>query len=272
MNDLELIVVDDGSVDESIATLAQLAKQDSRVRLFSRANKGAPTTINEGIARARGKWIGILNSDDLYAVNRLQLMLEVLERTDASWGFSRVEVIDGSGHRAQSARADWYRDLQAEIQGWPTTGYALLKANVAISTGNLFFARRLFELVGSFRELELVHDWDFALRLLYHAEPVYVDQPLYCYRLHDQNTIGRIAQTTTDREVAFILRDFFLAVALDKPPNTLAPNAYTWPGYFEETVRRLDFQGRPYRSYLPSKQEWSFQVARAAAVTASPQA
>jgi glycosyltransferase involved in cell wall biosynthesis len=263
IDDLELIIIDDGSSDRSPAILTELVARDSRAQLFSRANKGAPATINEGISCARGKWIGIINSDDVYYSNRLELMLEAVERNGTDWGFSRVDFIDAEGKPAPDEQASWYRGIQSDIRSTPTVGYALLKHNMTITTGNLFFAYSLFDLLGPFRDLQLVHDWDFALRLLCRAEPVYVDQALYSYRLHEQNTIRKIAQTTTDREVNYVLRDFFLSVTLAKPANTLAPNPYTWPGYFEEVVQRLDFQSKPYSTYMPSQQERSFLQAQA---------
>lgn len=265
VDDLELIAIDDGSSDGSPAILADLAARDPRLHLLARANKGAPASINEGIARSRGKWIGIINSDDCYDARRLETMLEAVEGAGAAWGFSRVEFIDGSGNPAPSDVAQWYRDLQTDIWNWPSVGFALLKHNATITTGNLFFSRALFDAAGPFRELVLVHDWDFALRALRYAEPVYVDHDLYCYRFHHQNSIRSIAQTTTDREVAFVVRDFLLGVTLERPVNTLAPNPYTWPVFFEAVIDRLDFQGKPYHLYLPSQQELKVGRAQAAA-------
>jgi glycosyltransferase involved in cell wall biosynthesis len=265
VDDLELIAIDDGSSDGSPAILADLAARDPRIRLLARANNGAPASINEGIARSRGKWIGIINSDDCYDARRLETMLKAVEDARAAWAFSRVEFIDGSGKPAPSDTTQWYRDLQADIWNWPSVGFSLLKHNATITTGNLFFSRALFDAVGPFRELVLVHDWDFALRALRYAEPVYVDHDLYCYRFHHQNSIRSIAQTTTDREVAFVLRDFLLGVILERPINRLAPNPYTWPLYFEAVINRLDFQGKPYHLYMPSRQELQVGTAQAAA-------
>jgi glycosyltransferase involved in cell wall biosynthesis len=244
--DLELIVIDDGSSDRSCAVLSALAAQDARVRLVFRPNKGAPATINEGISLARGKWVGIINSDDLYAPDRLKRMLLSLESHDATWGFSRVELLDAAGAPAAAGSADWYREIQREIATWPTIGFSLLKHNVILTTGNLFFERCLFDLAGPFRELQLVHDWDFALRLLRHAEPVFVEEELYSYRLHGTNTIRSIPQSTTDREVGFVLRDFFLSVTAQRPRNSVAPSPYTWPDFFGDVIRRQHFQGCPY--------------------------
>src|SRR4051812_16613935 len=80
LDDLELIVIDDGSSDRSRAILSSLAAEDARLRLICRTNQGAPATINEGIGLARGKWVGIINSDDLYASGRLEHMLKFLEK------------------------------------------------------------------------------------------------------------------------------------------------------------------------------------------------
>ena len=258
LHDLELIIIDDGSSDRSRAILAECAAGDQRVRLYMRSNKGAPATINEGVRLARGKWIGIINSDDAYAPHRLELMLQSLERSGATWGFSRAEFIGETGGSARPQDADWYRGIQAGIAAWPTVGFALLEYNVTLTSGNLLFHRDLFDAVGPFRELQLVHDWDFALRLLRISEPLFFDQELYFYRLHGANTIRSISQSTTDREVNFILRDFFLSLTAERPPNPSAPCPFVWPGFFEETIQRLSFQGRPHVVFMPSSQERSY--------------
>ena len=255
--DFELIVIDDGSSDGSVPILTTLAEQDKRLRLFARANQGAPATINEGIASARGDWISIINSDDLYSPARLEKMLQAAEAVKADWSFAQVDYIDGKGDSIQPEQIDWYRTIQNEIKNCPTVGFALLKHNVTITTGNLFFRRKLFDLVGPFRDLQLIHDWDFALRLLRQSEPIYLDEPLYWYRLHRENTIRTVAQSTTDREVNFVLRDYFLSVYCTKPPNDLAPGWHAQRGYSDE-IDRLDFQGKSYRIYMPSEQERAF--------------
>jgi glycosyltransferase involved in cell wall biosynthesis len=63
--DFELIVIDDGSTDQSRSILQDLAGRDRRIQLISRPNKGLVATLNEGIAAARGNFIARMDADDL---------------------------------------------------------------------------------------------------------------------------------------------------------------------------------------------------------------
>lgn len=63
--DLELIVIDDGSRDGSIAIVERLAREDARIRFSARPNKGIPATANEMIGLARGRYLSLMDHDDV---------------------------------------------------------------------------------------------------------------------------------------------------------------------------------------------------------------
>jgi len=80
---IEIIVVDDGSLDATAAIVRQHADEDSRVRLVQQENGGVARARNRGISEARGDLIAPLDADDLWAPEKLQRQLEVLhERGD----------------------------------------------------------------------------------------------------------------------------------------------------------------------------------------------
>ncbi len=63
--DLEMIVIDDGSSDGSIAIVERLAREDARIRFSARPNKGIPATANEMIGLARGRYLSLMDHDDV---------------------------------------------------------------------------------------------------------------------------------------------------------------------------------------------------------------
>ncbi len=71
--DIEIIVVDDGSTDGSPAVLERLAREDSRIRIHTQPNKGLSEARNAGIARATGRYLYFMDSDDLLESDALEL-------------------------------------------------------------------------------------------------------------------------------------------------------------------------------------------------------
>jgi glycosyltransferase involved in cell wall biosynthesis len=97
-SDFELIIVDDGSTDDSLAVAQSFAQTDPRVKVFSQPNSGTATTLNRAIELASSEWIFIMHSDDLMHPNRLERQLAFLEdHPELAVASSLVRHIDESG-------------------------------------------------------------------------------------------------------------------------------------------------------------------------------
>lgn len=83
VDDLELLLVDDGSRDGSADLCQELAEQDCRVRVFSQKNSGICAARNRGLAEARGLYVGFCDDDDRYLPLALQKALDLIEQTHA---------------------------------------------------------------------------------------------------------------------------------------------------------------------------------------------
>jgi glycosyltransferase involved in cell wall biosynthesis len=185
----EIICIDDGSTDCSAQVLAAVAKQHPSVRFWSRPNQGAHRTINECIGEARGRYLAILNSDDLYHPDRLLRCLAVLER-DPSTAVVATGVSFVNDH-GEAIRCAWYEETRAFYEKIGDLGIALVNGNFLMSTSNVVARRAVFGEVGGFDDLRYAHDLDFFLRLLVHRKPlVLLRQPLLTYRYHAGNTIS----------------------------------------------------------------------------------
>jgi glycosyltransferase involved in cell wall biosynthesis len=193
--DLELIVVDDGSTDESLDVLAGF--NDPRLCVMRQPNQGAHAAINRGLEHATAPYLALLNSDDVYHPQRLEKIVAMLE-DDATIGLagSFIEVIDSQGHPLGVKHG--YADLEPWLLEAPERSFragadlraALLTENYYATTSNFVFRRRWYEqVVGGFRPLRYTHDWDFALRIARVARLALLPEPLLRYRLHAKNTI-----------------------------------------------------------------------------------
>jgi glycosyltransferase involved in cell wall biosynthesis len=197
VDQLEVVVVDDGSTDASRERLAAF-RGDRRVRVVEQANEGAHAALNRGLELARGELLFILNSDDLFDRQRIAVLAERLAAApDAALAASWIEVIDSDGRPLGVKRA-WYT-----LPPWPAPSagpllselgdprLALLETNWIATTSNLAFRSTLVREHGlSFASLRYAHDWDFALAACHIGDIALVEEPLLRYRAHGANTIG----------------------------------------------------------------------------------
>jgi glycosyltransferase involved in cell wall biosynthesis len=207
--DLELIVVDDGSTDNSQEVLSTFS--DPRLQVVSQSNQGAHAAINHGLDMASGKYLSILNSDDVYHPERFFKMIPVLE-TNASIGLmgSFVEVVDADNKplgvkKGYKNLEPWsLTDPERSFRAGDSLQAALLTENYFATTSNFIFCREWYERLGGFRPLRYAHDWDFALRLAKQSHLHLFPEALMGYRVHSQNTI-RDNQVAMIFEICWIL-------------------------------------------------------------------
>ena len=221
LSDLELIVVDDGSQDESLDILAGYS--DRRFHLYTQPNQGAHAAINRGLHAATGDYLAILNSDDAYHPQRLEKLVSVL-KADPGIGLagSHIQLIDQKGQPLGIKHG--YLDCEPWLLDKPQRSFragddlraALLTENYFATTSNFVFSRRWFERTGDFRPLRFTHDWDYALRLAKLAEVALVPEPLLRYRVHATNTI-RQDQAAMLFEFCWILAVHLPDYGLDRP-------------------------------------------------------
>lgn len=98
-DDFELIIIDDGSTDDSLQLLRAFEKKDSRIRLVSRENRNLATTLNDIIALARGTWIARMDQDDIAVPERFERQLAWLSHTGADICGSWVKLFGASDTR-----------------------------------------------------------------------------------------------------------------------------------------------------------------------------
>jgi glycosyltransferase involved in cell wall biosynthesis len=90
VTDLEVIVVDDGSSDDTQKILGETF--GDRIRYYAQPNKGASVARNKGITEARGEWIAFLDSDDLWEKDKLEWQFKALERFGPQCGGCYTDV------------------------------------------------------------------------------------------------------------------------------------------------------------------------------------
>ncbi|UVK86905.1 glycosyltransferase [Pseudomonas sp. B21-051] len=193
-HDLELIVIDDGSTDDSLSYLRQIS--DSRFKLVEQKNAGAHNAINRGLALAQGEYLAILNSDDIFHPDRLKRCIEALLRENADLVTTWIEVINADG-KPLGVKEAWKNmlpwsipDMEKSFSATDDFSLNLIVSNFVSTTSNIVFTRKLYEKVGGMRNLRFAHDWDFMFRAAETSKCVLLPEALMQYRIHGSNTIS----------------------------------------------------------------------------------
>jgi glycosyltransferase involved in cell wall biosynthesis len=169
---LEIIVVDDGSVDDTESVLHKLAGSD--LRSISQVNSGPAAARNRGIAEARGEWIAFLDADDFWLPNKLDAQFQEISRhPEAAFCYTDVKVRYPNG-------------MEHDLQRGITSGTLLLelvRGNL-LATPTIVVRRNCFDKIGVFNvELRTGEDWDLWLRLAARFPSIYLPQPLTICRV-----------------------------------------------------------------------------------------
>lgn len=188
-NALEVLVVDDGSTDATLARLASIS--DSRLRIIRQANAGTAAARNAAIEIARGDYFAFLDSDDRWFPEKIATELEVLKRvSEPAVAYSSHYAVDDFGKLLHLGPIYSYAGRAFDV---------LLDGDDFLMPSLCLFDRRIFEAVGNFNTKHYHEDYDFILRAS-RRFPIYpTGQRLAVYR---QSIAGKCRAILSDYERA----------------------------------------------------------------------
>jgi glycosyltransferase involved in cell wall biosynthesis len=183
-SDYELIIVDNGSEDESLTIMAEYSK-DARVVLLKEHRKGAGNARNTGIKHARGDVVAFLDADDIYHKDKLLKQVNLFKDPDCHVCYANSWIIDQSG-------AVTGKIYNRDVARLPTDGYEgdvfrqLLRSNFIMGPSVIVrkecLRREPFD-----QKLFPSEDWDLWVRLSRNYRFRYIPEPLYGYRMYAGN-------------------------------------------------------------------------------------
>jgi glycosyltransferase involved in cell wall biosynthesis len=160
----EVIVIDDGSKDDTSDIVADYARRDSRIRLVSQPNAGVGAARNRGIAEASGVFIAPLDADDVWYPEKLEKQVASLQRGGEEWGCAYC------WSKSINERGEAFLPLAH----WPIRGrvfYALIYRNIIGNASVPLFRTSAVREIGGYRTraeqggVQGCEDWDLTLRV-----------------------------------------------------------------------------------------------------------
>ncbi|MBU1105381.1 MAG: glycosyltransferase [Candidatus Riflebacteria bacterium] len=194
---IELIVVDDGSKDESPHIIEALSIKHG-FTFINQENIGICKTLNKAIRRSKGEYVAILASDDYWHLEKVEKQVKCLKQNpNSQFSFTQAIEFDDSNN------ARHIRVFPAK----PLSGKVLNKVFLRqhVPAGSILFSRKLYDKIAGFDENLKEEDWDFVIRCASETEFSVVKEPLFYYRSHSANIMKTRNRSEIFRQKALIL-------------------------------------------------------------------
>ena len=191
--DFELLLIDDGSPDNSGNICDEYAQKDTRIRVFHKPNGGVSTARNLGIDNARGEYISFIDADDYVEPNFLEEMLNAMNRYNADLvccGLWENEKSNDINKRIRSTDRDKIYDMERGL-------IELIVPDAYFGwCFNKFYKRSIVKNADiKFPEgIRYSEDWVFIINYIIHSSKiVYISKVLYHYMLNETSAINKIS-------------------------------------------------------------------------------
>jgi glycosyltransferase involved in cell wall biosynthesis len=210
--DFEILVVDDGSKDDTESVVASLSQEEPRIRYFCHdTNRGAQAARNTGAKAAQGEWIAFLDSDDYFTPNSLEVRMLVARSQGVKVVNSKCLVLE--------------KDESMTAYGTPPlNGYIYhdLLTNCGPLFSGLLIAKEALEKIGYLDEQIISYqDWDTVIRLSKYYHFGFVAEPTFIYDCRGDDTISKNKVREAEGYKQVFKKHFF-EILMQLDPRTVA--------------------------------------------------
>lgn len=197
---IELIVIDDGSSDNSIAVVKKM-QEEHDFTFVTQENMGVCRTLNKAVSLSQGKYIALLASDDYWDLTKIEKQVNSLESSpNSEFCFTQAKEFDENNPQHEKI-----------FPKNPLIGKVLNKVFIRqhVPAGSMMFSRTLHDELGGFDENLKEEDWDFVIRCAAETEFSAVSEPLFYYRSHETNIMKTRKRKEIFRQKALLLTKNF---------------------------------------------------------------
>jgi len=210
----EIIVVDDGSTDDSVMRIREVA--DPRLKVIARPdNQGGAEALNIGIREARSPFIAICNSDDAWEPDKLARQLALLEAApEVAAVFSDVSWVDARGRSVPTSMNGIFTVANRDRHAWIRH---LVERQNCLCHPSVLAHRKVYDALGPYdNRLRQLPDYKMWLGLARNFELHVLPDRLVRFRLHaNTSTPSPTTSTRSVNEYAFIIESFFETIDAD---------------------------------------------------------
>ena len=188
--DWELIIVDDGSTDDTSKIVKVFCKKDNRIQYFYKENSGVSDTRNFGMEKAKGDYFALLDADDVWNEDKLFIINNVFDGNNIDWAFSDVIDFFDNGLKVikKLKKTD---DLLKSLLLWD--------ASVLTAPSGIVFKRKCFDEGLRFdKKFSTAADQDFTIQLAAKYKGFHINKPLWRYRILNNSMSHNIAVMEKD--------------------------------------------------------------------------
>lgn len=177
----EVVVSDDGSIDGTITILNEYKSKDSRIKVVEGPREGIKKNVEHALKQCKGEVIFLADQDDIWRANKVKRVLEVMERENCMLVVHDAEVFREHPEQITMESFFAFRSAKAGI-------IKNILKNSYIGCCMAFHSGLLDKVLPIPDNIEMHDQWIGALSDFYFGRSVFLREPLLCYRRHGENS------------------------------------------------------------------------------------
>ena len=198
--DFEIIVVDDGSSDN---TKKNLEKFEKRIKLIIQTNSERAIARNNGVKNSSGEYLAFVDSDDIWIKDKLEKQVKILDNDKKTiLVYGQSQRIDKSSNQIKTAKR--------QKEGYSGNIFEKLLYRNFIVSATPVIRRGTFEKTQGFETRYVPYeDWEFWLRLSLLGKFYFINKPLAFYRIHPEQSVKSAKAEKIEEVTTLLLEDSF---------------------------------------------------------------
>lgn len=202
VQDFEIIVVDDGSTDNTVQVVREYAARDARIRLIQNNHGRQSQARNTAIAVAQYPWIAPIDADDLIVPTRFEKQLDAARKKPdvVAWAsYGMLITADGRPYRERQGRPQTVEEFKAMMQNGEL---------IAVPNSSCLLRKDVVQAVGGYdSRFDGLEDVEILIRMAQRGAVLVLPESLMQYRMHYDSTTGAFESFTHQRKMFVFLEE-----------------------------------------------------------------